>query len=72
MDAGGYDLAGATQDDDDDFTEHASDYRAKIGKLMYLQSKTRPDVSFASCLWARYMQNPCGRHSKGLKRVSST
>eukprot|EP00253_Pinus_taeda_P019668 PITA_19668 len=43
-------------------------YHQLIGKLLYL-THTRPDLSFAIGLVARFMQNPCEIHWKAAKRI---
>ncbi|GKB08020.1 retrovirus-related pol polyprotein from transposon TNT 1-94 [Tanacetum coccineum] len=43
-----------------------TDYRSKIGSLMYLTS-SRPDIVQAVCYCARYQARPTEKHSKRLK-----
>eukprot|EP00253_Pinus_taeda_P032104 PITA_32104 len=43
-------------------------YRQLVGKLLYL-THTRPDLSFAVGLVARFMQNPRESHYKSAKRI---
>ncbi|GKF33004.1 hypothetical protein Tco_0106204, partial [Tanacetum coccineum] len=45
-----------------------SDYRSKIGSLMYLTS-SRPDLVQAVCYCARYQARPTQRHLKEVKRI---
>nr|GEZ91792.1 hypothetical protein [Tanacetum cinerariifolium] len=45
-----------------------TDYRSKIGSLMYLTS-SRPDIVQAVCFCARYQSRPTEKHLKEVKRV---
>nr|GEV40927.1 retrovirus-related Pol polyprotein from transposon TNT 1-94 [Tanacetum cinerariifolium] len=45
-----------------------TDYRSKIGSLMYLTS-SRPDIVQAVCFCARYQSRPTGKHLKEVKRI---
>ncbi|GJY57948.1 hypothetical protein Tco_0457840 [Tanacetum coccineum] len=45
-----------------------SDYRSKIGSLMYLTS-SRPDLVQAVCYCARYQARPTQKHLKEIKRI---
>ncbi|GJZ24119.1 retrovirus-related pol polyprotein from transposon TNT 1-94, partial [Tanacetum coccineum] len=45
-----------------------SDYRSKIGSLMYLAS-SRPDLVQAVCYCARYQARPTQKHLKEVKRI---
>ncbi|GKB37611.1 retrovirus-related pol polyprotein from transposon TNT 1-94 [Tanacetum coccineum] len=45
-----------------------SDYRSKIGSLMYLTS-SRPDIVQAICYCARYQARPTQKHLKVVKRI---
>ncbi|GJW17480.1 putative reverse transcriptase domain-containing protein [Tanacetum coccineum] len=45
-----------------------TDYRSKIGSLMYLTS-SRPDIVQAVCYCARYQSRPTGKHLKEVKRI---
>jgi hypothetical protein len=46
----------------------ATSYKQMIGCLMYLQA-TRPDMTFAVCLAARYMERPTEMHVAVVKRI---
>ncbi|GKA15063.1 retrovirus-related pol polyprotein from transposon TNT 1-94 [Tanacetum coccineum] len=45
-----------------------SDYRSKIGSLMYLTS-SRPDLVQEVCYCARYQEQPTQKHPKEVKRI---
>ncbi|GKC83017.1 hypothetical protein Tco_1138734, partial [Tanacetum coccineum] len=45
-----------------------TDYRSMIGSLMYLTS-SRPDIMFATCMCARYQENPNEHHVSAVKRI---
>ncbi|GJX48173.1 hypothetical protein Tco_0273363 [Tanacetum coccineum] len=45
-----------------------TDYRSKIGSLMYLTS-SRPDIVQAVCYCARYKVKPTEKHLKEVKRI---
>lgn len=44
-------------------------YLSAIGALMYLANYTRPDISFAVNLLARYSSSPTRRHWNGVKHI---
>ena len=44
-------------------------YLSAIGALMYLASHTRPDISFAVNLLARFSSCPTRRHWNGIKHI---
>ena len=44
-------------------------YLSAIGSLMYLANCTRPDISFAVNLLARFSQDPTERHWTGIKQI---
>nr|GEV03455.1 retrovirus-related Pol polyprotein from transposon TNT 1-94 [Tanacetum cinerariifolium] len=45
-----------------------TDYRSKIGSLMYLTS-SRPDIVQAVCFYARYQSRPTEKHFKKVERI---
>nr|GEV27957.1 uncharacterized mitochondrial protein AtMg00810-like [Tanacetum cinerariifolium] len=45
-----------------------TNYRSKIGSLIYLTS-TRPDIVQAVCYYARYQARPTEKHLKEVKRI---
>ena len=44
-------------------------YQSAIGSLLYLSMKTRPDITFAVSLAARYSSKPTSQHLKAVKRI---
>ncbi|RVX17895.1 Retrovirus-related Pol polyprotein from transposon TNT 1-94 [Vitis vinifera] len=44
-------------------------YASAVGSLMYAQTCTRPDISFAVGMLGRYQSNPRMDHWKAVKRV---
>lgn len=53
--------------DDEDVKE--TPYRSLLGSLAFIASRTRPDITFAVNVFARFQQNPKVKHWKGLLRV---
>nr|GEY55009.1 hypothetical protein [Tanacetum cinerariifolium] len=45
-----------------------TDYRSMIGSLMYVTS-SRPDIMFATCMCARYQENPNELHVSAVKKI---
>nr|GFA74758.1 retrovirus-related Pol polyprotein from transposon TNT 1-94 [Tanacetum cinerariifolium] len=45
-----------------------TDYQSKIGSLMYVTS-SRPDIMFATCMYARYQANLNEHHVSAVKRI---
>nr|GEV15407.1 copia protein [Tanacetum cinerariifolium] len=45
-----------------------TDYRSMIGSLMYLTS-SRTDIIFATCMCARYQENPNEHHVTAVKKI---
>jgi hypothetical protein len=45
------------------------DYRQVIGKLLYLEKSTRPDISCAVHQCARFCANPKTKHAEAVKRI---
>ncbi|GJS70922.1 retrovirus-related pol polyprotein from transposon TNT 1-94 [Tanacetum coccineum] len=43
-------------------------YRGMVGTLMYLTA-SRPDLTFAVCMCARYQANPTEKHLHAIKRI---
>nr|GEW59987.1 hypothetical protein [Tanacetum cinerariifolium] len=45
-----------------------TDYRSMSGSLMYV-TLSRPDIMFATCMCARYQENPNEHHVSAVKRI---
>nr|GFA02798.1 hypothetical protein [Tanacetum cinerariifolium] len=45
-----------------------TDYRSMIGSLMYVTS-SRSDIMFATCMCARYQENPNEHHVSSVKKI---
>ena len=44
-------------------------YQSAVGKLLYLSTRTRPDISFAVSSVARYTAKPTVDHWKAVKHI---
>ena len=44
-------------------------YRAVVGSLLYLQTKTRPDIAFVVSIAARFCASPTKEHWTAVKRI---
>lgn len=55
-----------TEEPDIDFTRQ---FQKELGSLMYLMTKTRPDLAYPVGLAARFMSNPNLEHYKALDRI---
>ena len=54
----------------DDSTNIDKDlYQSAVGKLLYLSTRTRPDIAFAICSVARFTANPTQQHWKAVKHI---
>ena len=49
--------------------EDITQYKSAIGSLSYLAISTRPEISFAVNLLARYSVKPAQRHWQGIKKI---
>ena len=49
--------------------ETIRDYQQQIGSIMYLMTKTRPDLAYSIGLCARFMANPSPEHFKALEKI---
>ena len=45
-------------------------YRSAVGMLLYLQSNTRPDITFAVSQVARFANDPKLKHETAVKRIA--
>ena len=45
-------------------------YRSVIGKLLYLEKSTRPDIAYSVHQCARYLAAPRSNHARALKRIA--
>ena len=54
---------------DDKDHDKKFDYRQVIGKLLYLEKSTRPDISCAVHQCARFCANPKMKHAEVVKRI---
>ena len=46
-----------------------SHYQSIVGSLLYLSTRTRPDITFAVGLVARYCSDPTSQHLTAVKRI---
>ncbi|GKA32060.1 disease resistance CC-NBS-LRR class family protein [Tanacetum coccineum] len=56
-------------EEDEDVLGPEVPYLSAIGALMYLTNCTRPDISFAVNLLARFSSSPTKRHWNGIKHI---
>ena len=54
---------------DQDTPYTGDDYKSLLGSLLYISNGTRPDISYAVCLCARYASAPLTRHYRALRRI---
>ncbi|KAM1302124.1 hypothetical protein ACFX2H_013080 [Malus domestica] len=57
------------KEDDEEILEPKVPYLSAIGALLYLAQCTRPDISFAVNLLARFSNAPTRRHWTGMKDI---
>ena len=57
------------QEKDEEILGSEVPYVSAIGALMYLANTTRPDITFAVNLLARYSSAPTRRHWNGIKHI---
>ena len=57
------------QEDNEEILGPEVPYMSAIGALMYLANCTRPDITFAVNLLARYSSELTKRHWKGIKHI---
>ena len=58
-----------SKEDDENILSPEVPYLNAIGALLYLAQCTRPDISFAVNLLARYSSAPTRRHWNGIKHI---
>lgn len=56
-------------EEDEDVLGLETPYLSAIGALMYLTNCTRPNISFAVNLLARFSSSPTKRHWNGIKHI---
>jgi Reverse transcriptase (RNA-dependent DNA polymerase) len=44
-------------------------YRSQVGAILFAATCTRPDLCVSTNICARYVENPCQRHSGAVKRI---
>ena len=54
--------------DDSDLFDPAK-YQSAVGSLLYLSTKSRPDLTFAVCNVAKYCSKPTNKHWTAVKRI---
>ncbi len=54
---------------DEDDEEDQKKYQAAVGSLLYLSTKTRPDIAFAVGNVARFCSEPTQVHFSAVKRI---
>ena len=47
-------------------------YQSAVGKLLYLSTKTRPDIMFAVSYVAKFCIRPTAQHWKAIKQILDT
>jgi hypothetical protein len=58
-----------SHEEDTDHDENKFNYRQVIGKLLYLEKSTRPDISCAVHQCARFSAKPKNKHAEAVKRI---
>lgn len=58
-----------TEEEKEKFKEMAGRYRALVGALIFLSTRTRPDISRATTDACRFMSNPGPSHWRAAKRI---
>ena len=58
-----------SHEEDTDHDQSKFNYRQVIGKLLYLEKSTRPDISCAVHQCARFSANPKAKHAEAVKRI---
>jgi KUP system potassium uptake protein len=63
-------LTAATPDDETLDRAAQSEYRTRLGELMYLAIGTRPDIAYTVGQLSRFVSNPTKKHAGVLHRLS--
>ena len=58
-----------SHEEDKDHDNNKFNYRQVIGKLLYLEKSTRPDISCAVHQCARFSAKPKNKHAEAVKRI---
>ena len=58
-----------SHEEDIDHDEKKFSYRQVIGKLLYLEKSTRPDITCAVHQCARFCAKPKRKHAEAVKRI---
>ena len=45
-------------------------YQSAVGKLLFLSTRTRPDIAFAVSTVAKFTSNPTEQHWKAVKHIT--
>jgi hypothetical protein len=58
-----------SHEEDTDHDNSKFNYRQVIGKLLYLEKTTRPDIACAVHQCARFSAHPKNKHAEAVKRI---
>ena len=51
------------------FDQELYDYQSAVGKLLYLSTRTRPNIAFAVSTVAKFTAEPTEQHWKAIKHI---